>query len=161
MDFRCSNGLRRFCPGAISCPGSDQLSVEGSPNSIREAKNNLKNSRKKQRKCENHPLQLIQAPTVTTPLPYIFNQKFNLMNHDLWYLPLNLSKKCKMGRNLNVLLVNHLWLRCLLLLQNTTNKISKAGSFEKLLGLARSQIIVTRGSVSLSCATTPHTSRFA
>ena len=47
IDFRCSNGLGRFCPGAIFfCPGSDQLSVEGSPNSIREAKNNLKNSRK-------------------------------------------------------------------------------------------------------------------
>ena len=31
-----------------------------------------------------------------------------------------------------------------------------AGRFEKLLGFARSHFIVTRGSVSLSCATTPH-----
>ena len=32
----------------------------------------------------------------------------------------------------------------------------KAGRFEKLLGFARSHSIVTRGSVRLSCATTPH-----
>ena len=32
----------------------------------------------------------------------------------------------------------------------------KAGRCEKLLGFARSHSIVTRGSVSLSCATTPH-----
>ena len=37
----------------------------------------------------------------------------------------------------------------------------KAGRFEKLLGFARSYSIVTRGSVSLSCATTPHPSRFS
>ena len=32
----------------------------------------------------------------------------------------------------------------------------KGGRFEKLVGFARSHSIVTRGSVSLSCATTPH-----
>ena len=37
----------------------------------------------------------------------------------------------------------------------------KAGRFEKLLGFARSHFIVTRGSVSLSCATTPHPSCFS
>ena len=37
----------------------------------------------------------------------------------------------------------------------------KAGNFEKLLGFARSHSIVTRGSVSLSCATTPHISCFS
>ena len=36
----------------------------------------------------------------------------------------------------------------------------KAGRFEKLLGFARSHFIATRGSVSLSCATTPHPSWF-
>ena len=36
-----------------------------------------------------------------------------------------------------------------------------AGRFEKLLGVARSQSIVTHGSVSLSCATTPHPSCFS
>ena len=35
----------------------------------------------------------------------------------------------------------------------------KAGRFEKLLGFARSHSIVTRGSVSLSCATRLHPSR--
>ena len=37
----------------------------------------------------------------------------------------------------------------------------KAGRFEKLLGFARSHSIVTRGSMSLSCATTPHPSCFS
>ena len=37
----------------------------------------------------------------------------------------------------------------------------KAGRFEKLHGFARSHFIVTRGSVSLSCATTPHPSYFS
>ena len=37
----------------------------------------------------------------------------------------------------------------------------KAEIFEKLLGFARSDSIVTRGSLSLSCATTPHLSRFS
>ena len=37
----------------------------------------------------------------------------------------------------------------------------KAGRFEKLLGFARSHYTVTRGSVILSCATTPHPSRFS
>ena len=36
----------------------------------------------------------------------------------------------------------------------------KAERFEKLLDFARSHSIVTRGSVSLSCATTPHPSVF-
>ena len=38
---------------------------------------------------------------------------------------------------------------------------TKAGRFEKLLGFARSPSIVTRGSISLSCATTPHPSCFS
>ena len=37
----------------------------------------------------------------------------------------------------------------------------KEGSFAKLVGFARSHSIVTRGSVSLSCATTPHNSCFS
>ena len=37
----------------------------------------------------------------------------------------------------------------------------KAGRFEKLLGFARSYSIVTRGSVSLSCATSTHSSCFS
>ena len=37
----------------------------------------------------------------------------------------------------------------------------KTGKFEKLLGFARSHSIVTRDSVSLSCATTPHASCFS
>ena len=37
----------------------------------------------------------------------------------------------------------------------------KAGRFEKLLSFAMSHSIVTLGSVSLSCATTPHPSRFS
>ena len=37
----------------------------------------------------------------------------------------------------------------------------KAGRFEKLLGFARSYSIVTRGSVSLSCANTLHHSCFS
>ena len=37
----------------------------------------------------------------------------------------------------------------------------KAGRFEKLLGFARSHSLVTRGSVSLSCASTPHPSCFS
>ena len=37
----------------------------------------------------------------------------------------------------------------------------KAGRFKILLGFARSHSIVTRGSVSLSCATTPHPSYFS
>ena len=37
----------------------------------------------------------------------------------------------------------------------------KAGRFEKLVGFARSPFIVTRGSVTLSCATTPHPSCFS
>ena len=36
----------------------------------------------------------------------------------------------------------------------------KAGRYEKLLGFARSRSIVTRGSVSLSCATRPYPSCF-
>ena len=36
----------------------------------------------------------------------------------------------------------------------------KTGRFEKLLGFSRSHLIVTRGSVSLSCASAPHPSRF-
>ena len=39
-------------------------------------------------------------------------------------------------------------------------KSKKAGRFEILLGFARSHSIVTRGSVSLSCATKPHPSCF-
>ena len=37
----------------------------------------------------------------------------------------------------------------------------KAGRFEKLLGFARSHSIVTRGLVSVSCATTQHPSCFS
>ena len=37
----------------------------------------------------------------------------------------------------------------------------KAGRFDKLLGFTRSHSIVTRGSASLSCATTPHLSCFS
>ena len=37
----------------------------------------------------------------------------------------------------------------------------KAGRFEKLLGFARSHSNVTRGSASLSCATTKHPSCFS
>ena len=37
----------------------------------------------------------------------------------------------------------------------------KAGRFEKLLGFSRSHFIVTRSSVSLSYATTPHLSCFS
>ena len=37
----------------------------------------------------------------------------------------------------------------------------KAGRFEKLLGFGRSHFIAARGSVSLSCATTPHSSCFS
>ena len=40
----------------------------------------------------------------------------------------------------------------------STINIEKAGRFEKLLGFARSHSIVTRDSVSLSCATTQHPS---
>ena len=40
-------------------------------------------------------------------------------------------------------------------------QILKAGRFQKLLDFARSHYIVTRGSVSLSCATTPHPSCFS
>ena len=40
-------------------------------------------------------------------------------------------------------------------------KCKKAGRFMKLLGIARSHFIVTRGLVSLSCATTPHPSCFS
>ena len=42
---------------------------------------------------------------------------------------------------------------CLLCLQSTIKK--KSGRLEKFLSFARSHSIVTRGSVSLSCATTP------
>ena len=38
---------------------------------------------------------------------------------------------------------------------------TKAGRFEKLLGFARSHSIVTRGSVSLLCTTSPHPSCFS
>ena len=37
----------------------------------------------------------------------------------------------------------------------------KAGRFEKVPGVVRSDSIVTRDSVSLFCATTPHLSRFS
>ena len=40
-------------------------------------------------------------------------------------------------------------------------RFKKAGRFEKLLCFARSHFIVTCGSVSLSCATTPHPSYFS
>ena len=40
-------------------------------------------------------------------------------------------------------------------LKNLNLRSKKAGKFEKLLTFARSQFILTRGSVSLSCATTP------
>ena len=46
-------------------------------------------------------------------------------------------------------------------LENLPISSKKAGRFEKLLGLARSHSIVTRGSVSLSCATTLHPSCFS
>ena len=39
---------------------------------------------------------------------------------------------------------------------NAPLRSKKAGRFAKLLGFARSYSIVTRGSVSLSCAATPH-----
>ena len=42
---------------------------------------------------------------------------------------------------------------CLLCLQSTIKK--KSGRLEKFLSFARSHSIVTRGSVSLTCATTP------
>ena len=42
-----------------------------------------------------------------------------------------------------------------------SSRSKKAGRFKKLLGSARSHFIVTRGSVSLSCATTLHPSRFS
>ena len=45
--------------------------------------------------------------------------------------------------------------------QSLALRSKKAGRFEKLLGFARSHSIVTRGSVSLSCATTPHSSCFS
>ena len=37
----------------------------------------------------------------------------------------------------------------------------KTGRFEKLLGFTRGRSIVTRGSVTLSCATKPHPSCFS
>ena len=40
-------------------------------------------------------------------------------------------------------------------------KSRKAGRYEKLLGFARSHSFVTRGSVSLSCATSSHSSCFS
>ena len=44
---------------------------------------------------------------------------------------------------------------------NVPWRSKKAGRFGKLLAFARSHSIVTRGSVSVSCATTPHASCFS
>ena len=43
----------------------------------------------------------------------------------------------------------------------TNEEKRKITGFEKLLGFGRSHSFVTRGSVTLSCATTPHPSRFS
>ena len=67
---------------------------------------------------------------------------------------------------------NNFWKKFLQIMRWNTKKVSKelevwlrlrsekAGRFAKLLDFARSHSIVTRGSVSLFCATTPHPPRF-